>query len=155
ARARAAARIAGARAARGAPRAAEHARGRLSDRSAPRRAFRVPAAGYAGRRDERHERGRRMATRMRFLLLSGVAGAVLAYLFDPVSGRRRRSFLRERPRVVARRGRRRGERMRRRGTATLYGMSRRATHLREARKPQPNDATLAHKVESEVFRHPE
>ena len=34
----------------------------------------------------------------------------------------------------------------------LRGLRHRVTHLREQPKPQPNDATLVAKVESEVFR---
>lgn len=53
-------------------------------------------------------------------------------------------FFRRRGREAARAGR---------GVAAeAYGMKQKATHLREERKPQPNDATLAAKVKSELFR---
>jgi hypothetical protein len=66
------------------------------------------------------------------LILAGVVGAAAAYFLDPVSGRQRRSALGEW--FAARFGRR---------TATLT--------LPES-GAATNDATLAHKVESEAFR---
>src|ERR687892_207134 len=56
-------------------------------------------------------------------------GAALAYFLDPQNGKRRRHV-----------------------TAEAYGVAKKATHLREQEKPQPNDATLTSKVESEIFR---
>ena len=41
---------------------------------------------------------------------------------------------------------------RRRVTARVHALKQKATHLREEEKEQPNDATLAAKVESELFR---
>ena len=47
---------------------------------------------------------------------------------------------------------RRAEQTGRAASAQAYGLKQKATHLREEEKPQPDDATLAHKVESEIFR---
>jgi BON domain-containing protein len=66
------------------------------------------------------------------LILAGVAGAAAAYFLDPVSGRQRRTALGEW--FTARFGRR---------TETLT-LPETGTSM--------NDATLAHKVESEAFR---
>jgi osmotically-inducible protein OsmY len=79
------------------------------------------------------------------------AGAAIAFLFDPQNGKRRRHMLRDRTAGFFR------HRVRRAARAVgseAYGLAMKATHLREARKPQPNDATLVQKVESEVFRDP-
>jgi osmotically-inducible protein OsmY len=79
-------------------------------------------------------------------------GAALAYFLDPQNGKRRRhvtvdrigGFFRRRKRDVGRAGRA--------VTSEAYGVAKKATHLREQEKPQPNDATLTSKVESEIFR---
>jgi hypothetical protein len=60
-------------------------------------------------------------------------GALLAYFFDPQSGRRRRALARER--IPAFRG----------AKQTPMGM-------KDEEKLQPDDATLARKVETEIFR---
>ena len=83
-------------------------------------------------------------------------GALLAFFFDPVSGRRRRSqlamrlpgFFRHRGRDAARLGRR--------VSADAYGLKQRATHLRqEPKHGLLNDPALARKVETEIFRDPD
>ena len=63
-------------------------------------------------------------------VLGGAVGAALAYLFDPDNGRKRR------------------KKAIKRTTKAL----RQTTHLRKQEKPQPDDVTLARKVESEIFR---
>jgi osmotically-inducible protein OsmY len=73
-------------------------------------------------------------TRLRYAAL----GAALAYFFDPQNGRARRKDAIKR--IV-----RLGQRQRGRLAA-------KATHLREGPRPQPDDVTLARKVESEIFR---
>ena len=50
--------------------------------------------------------------------------------------------------------RRKGQRLARTLASETYGVTMKARHMREASKPQPNDATLVQKVESEVFRDP-
>ena len=73
-------------------------------------------------------------TRFRYAAL----GAVLAYFFDPQNGRARRKDAIKR--IV-----RLGQRQRGR-------LGAKATRLREGPRPQPDDVTLARKVESEIFR---
>ena len=62
---------------------------------------------------------------MRRFVFAGALGAALAYFFDPDNGRKRRK----------------------------QAMGRAAQRVRQVgRKPQPDDATLADKVKSEIFR---
>jgi osmotically-inducible protein OsmY len=79
-------------------------------------------------------------------------GAGLMFFFDPHSGNRRRAMLRERTAGLLRRGWRRMGRAGRAVSAEAYGVSQRVQHLQEAPKEQPDDATLARKVETEIFR---
>jgi osmotically-inducible protein OsmY len=85
---------------------------------------------------------------MRKLLLGGAFGGALAYFFDPQSGKRRRNVTRDQALAFFRRL------FRKRGavTATAYAAKQKVTHLREEEKPQPDDVTLARKVETEIFR---
>lgn len=82
-----------------------------------------------------------------------VAGSALAaYFLDPESGKRRRAVTKDR---IAGFFRRRGRDVSRAGrgvASTAYGTAMKAKHLRGEEKPQPNDATLVGKVESEIFR---
>jgi osmotically-inducible protein OsmY len=65
-------------------------------------------------------------------------GAALAYFFDPQNGRaRRKDAIKRLVRLSQRQGGR---------------LAAKATQLREGPKPQPDDVTLARKVESEIFR---
>jgi osmotically-inducible protein OsmY len=79
-------------------------------------------------------------------------GAALAYFLDPDQGKRRRHVLRDRIGGTVRGIARRGERSARAAGAYAYGTKQRLTHLGEQPKAQPNDATLARKVETEIFR---
>jgi len=79
-------------------------------------------------------------------------GWLVAYLFDPRLGRGRRALARDWLRSRLRRGIRRGERAQRHVVAAAYGRTQAFLHRREAAKPQPDDATLAHKVETIIFR---
>ena len=64
--------------------------------------------------------------------LVAAGGALIAFLFDPISGKRRRAQLGQRvPAFFRRRGRQLG------------------------RESSLNDPTLAHKVETEIFRDPD
>jgi osmotically-inducible protein OsmY len=89
---------------------------------------------------------------MRKLALVGFIGAGLAYFFDPQSGKRRRNTTRDRAAAFFRRSWRRTERLGRAASAEAYGASQKVKHVREEPKPTPDDATLAHKVETEIFR---
>jgi osmotically-inducible protein OsmY len=75
-------------------------------------------------------------------------GALIAYFFDPDSGRRRRALARDRIPAYFRKLNERAERV----SAQAEGVKQKATHLKEEEKPQPDDVTLARKVETEIFR---
>jgi hypothetical protein len=81
------------------------------------------------------------------LVVGAVIGGVLGRLFDPISGRRRRAHLRDTGKGFLHRR----ERNARGLAAHVRGLTRRVTHLREKRKDF-DDATLADKVKSELFR---
>jgi len=84
---------------------------------------------------------------------AGVAlGAALAYFFDPERGRRRRKETADRLAGAARRFARRARRWERRSVSSVVGLSRRLGAVGPV--DIPNDETLAHKVESELFRDP-
>ena len=84
--------------------------------------------------------------------LAAAVGAALAFFLDPTSGRRRRVTVGQRvPAFFRHRGRDLG-RIGRTVSAETYGLKQKATHLREEPKGDLDDATLAHKVETELFR---
>jgi osmotically-inducible protein OsmY len=85
-----------------------------------------------------------------------LGGALAAFFFDPVSGRRRRAELGMRvPAFFRRRGRQAG-RLGRRVSADAYGLKQRVAHVRqEPKEGALNDPALARKVETEIFRDPE
>ena len=90
-----------------------------------------------------------------FALVGGagaVVGGLLAFFFDKDLGRRRRHVAADRTAAFFRRRTRAAARAGRAVSATSYGLAQKAKHLREEPKPQPNDATLARKVETEIFR---
>jgi osmotically-inducible protein OsmY len=80
--------------------------------------------------------------------LAGAIGAALAYFFDPDNGRRRRSVTRDK---AAKYFRQAGQQAQG-AAAQAEGLKQKATHLKEQPKEQPDDVTLARKVESEIFR---
>jgi osmotically-inducible protein OsmY len=86
-------------------------------------------------------------------LTSAAGGALLAFFFDPRSGRRRRHTARDRVVSRARRTERRAFVGARRAEWRLIGRVRRALSARR-RRERPDDVTLAQKVESTVFRDP-
>jgi osmotically-inducible protein OsmY len=79
-------------------------------------------------------------------------GAALSYFFDPDNGRRRRKLTADR---LASLMSRQGKGMIKQAAARKQAMTQKATHLREEPKPQPDDVTLARKVETEIFREPD
>jgi osmotically-inducible protein OsmY len=85
-----------------------------------------------------------MIRRLRFAAL----GAALVYFFDPENGKRRRKVTADRLAGFLRRQSRKSGGL----TQRAYALKQKATHLREEPKPQPDDVTLARKVESEIFR---
>jgi osmotically-inducible protein OsmY len=88
-----------------------------------------------------------VAGRRRFRLIA--LGAALSYFFDPENGKRRRRMAGDRLAALVRRySRRLGK-----GAASqTHALKQKATHLQEEPKPQPDDVTLARKVETEIFR---
>ena len=86
-----------------------------------------------------------------WVILAGATGAAAVFFLDPVSGKRRRHVARDWVAARFREAGTRAHRVSRAAGAEAYGTWRSATHVREAGLPE-NDATLAHKVESEVFR---
>jgi BON domain len=76
----------------------------------------------------------------------------LTYFFDPQLGRRRRKRALQRTGGFARRRIRRAERVLRHSGSGLVGLGRRATHPRWRQSAPADDITLAHKVETEIFR---
>lgn len=84
------------------------------------------------------------------VLLAGAAGALAAFFLDPVSGKRRRNVLKDRvagtARTVAGKAQQRGRYI----ASTAAGKVEAFRHRQD--EPPENDQTLAHKVESEVFR---
>ena len=84
--------------------------------------------------------------------LGAAMGAALAYLFDPEAGNRRRSTIRDRVLAFFRRTGHEAGRAGQAAKSQAYGVTQQAVHLKERSKEQPDDATLAHKVETELFR---
>jgi len=85
------------------------------------------------------------AKRFRLLAL----GAALSYFFDPENGRRRRKLAADRLTSLTRRH---GKRLVKGAVSQTHALKQRSTHLSEEPKPQPDDVTLARKVETEIFR---
>jgi osmotically-inducible protein OsmY len=89
------------------------------------------------------------------LLTGALLGAGLAYFFDPDRGPLRRHLARDRTLAATKRGVRQLARTVRVAAARIEGRSRSIVHrFRAEAKEQPDDATLAHKVESILFRDP-
>ena len=84
-----------------------------------------------------------------------VAGALLEYLLDPSAGRRRRHTMRDRAVSRLRRTEQRTARRARRAESHALGVVKRTLNARRGPIEPVDDVTLAHKVESELFRHPD
>ena len=92
---------------------------------------------------------------MKRLLGIGAAAAALTYFFDPQNGTRRRNVARDRVLAFFRQGSRTAGRAGRSVVSEAYGMKQKALHVKEKAKPEPDDVTLARKVETEIFRDAE
>jgi osmotically-inducible protein OsmY len=88
----------------------------------------------------------------RLLAIGAALGAAVTWFFDPQNGARRRNMTRDRVVAFFRQGGRKAGRAGRGVAAEAYGLKQKAAHLKEEEKPQPDDITLARKVESEIFR---
>jgi gas vesicle protein len=106
-----------------------------------------------GRPQHEHSPTEEEANVMGLLALGAIAGALLAFFFDPASGRRRRALARDKTLGTVRRGGREVERAGRGVAAEAYGAAQKVQHLKEEPK-EFDDATLTSKVESELFRDP-
>jgi hypothetical protein len=93
----------------------------------------------------------RKGRKRRGIMAAAAAGVAVAYFFDPQLGKTRRTRARDRVRASFRHGSRRLGRWGRRTGARGYGAWMKATHPTEQTKDL-DDATLAHKIESEVLR---
>ena len=86
--------------------------------------------------------------------LGGALGALFAYFFDSQNGNRRRHVAYDRTAAFFRSGGRHAARAGRGVAAEAYGVSQKVQHLKEEPKDF-DDATLAAKIRSEVFRGPD
>jgi osmotically-inducible protein OsmY len=110
-----------------------------------------------GRLGRQRNRARARAARTSWPLAAmaggGVAlGALLEYFVDPKDGRRRRHAARDRAMARLRRTERRAAMRVRRTEAHAVGVVRRTVNARRGTREPLDDVTLAHKVESELFR---
>jgi osmotically-inducible protein OsmY len=80
--------------------------------------------------------------------LAGAIGAAIAYFLDPDNGRRRRKLLADKTGKYVRQGARQAQGV----GAQAQGLKAQAGHRQEQDKPEPDDVTLARKVETEIFR---
>jgi hypothetical protein len=94
-----------------------------------------------------------MISRLRQFALVAAITAALTYLFDPRQGRRRRAIARDRIAAFIRRGRRQAGRRRRYLSDKADGLAHQADLSRREKAPA-DDVTLAHKVETIIFRDP-
>jgi hypothetical protein len=89
---------------------------------------------------------------MKRLLGIGAGAAALTYFFDPQNGARRRNVARDRVVAFFRQSTRKAGRAGQSVGSQAYGLKQKALHVREESKPEPDDVTLARKVETEIFR---
>jgi hypothetical protein len=87
-----------------------------------------------------------------FYLAAAVGGIALAYFLDPSSGKRRRHTARDRAGSLGRHGLRRARKLVHHTTSDAVGLGQRLRHRLPGPGPDLDDATLAHKVESVLFR---
>ena len=102
----------------------------------------------AWRQPRREPRARLAAS----CLTAAAAGALTMYFLDPDRGRGRRSTTGDRLAGSLRRAFRTLGRTTRGAAADTYGLAQHAQHLQPEHWSVPNDATLAQRVESELFR---
>jgi hypothetical protein len=105
-----------------------------------------------GAANRRVGRARAALRRSPPLVAAAAGGAGLTYLFDPQLGRRRRKRALQRAGGFGRRRVRRAARVVRHTGSGVVGLGRKATHPRWRQSAPADDVTLAHKVETEIFR---
>jgi osmotically-inducible protein OsmY len=91
----------------------------------------------------------------RLIALGAAMGAALLYFFDPQNGPTRRKQTSDRVLGFFRGTGKQASRMGRNAKSQAYGLTQKAAHLKEKPKDQPDDTTLARKVETEIFRDAE
>jgi osmotically-inducible protein OsmY len=89
---------------------------------------------------------------MRRLLAFAAAAAAVTYFFDPQNGARRRNVTRDRMLAFFRQSGSKAGHAGRSVASEAYGLKQKAVHIKEEAKPEPDDVTLARKVETEIFR---
>jgi gas vesicle protein len=117
----------------------------------------VRDAGRQAGRSAEEMSGRRRPGPGRFLAIGAIGaaiGAAIAFLFDPQRGRARRAQLVDRSAATLRDVGHQAEHGARRVASTVQGKIA-AVGANGSGEPMPNDASLANKVESELFRDPD
>jgi osmotically-inducible protein OsmY len=79
-------------------------------------------------------------------------GALVAYFFDPQSGSSRRAEARQRIPAMLRRTSAKAGQAGKAASSQATAVKAKTMHRKETEKPQPDDVTLARKVETEIFR---
>jgi BON domain-containing protein len=118
-----------------------------------------PIAAPTRARSALPRRGRKAADRPRMssMLAAATAGGIAVgmlfqYFLDPGAGRRRRHIARDRVLSRMRRGERRIVVRARRAESHAVGVARRTINARRPQHEPLDDVTLAHKVESQLYR---
>jgi osmotically-inducible protein OsmY len=93
-----------------------------------------------------------MRSFVKTLAVGAAAGAAVSYFYDPENGRRRRAVASDRFGAMMRKTGREAERKRRYYAGKTEGIKHAVTPS-GGRDEFPNDATLQHKIESEVLRN--
>jgi osmotically-inducible protein OsmY len=88
-------------------------------------------------------------------LIAGAAGLAAMYFLDPDRGKRRRAVLRDRTAGAARRVGAVSERTQRKVASDVYGVGQKVSHPATTQDEPANDATLAQKVMTDLFRDPD
>jgi len=79
-------------------------------------------------------------------------GALIPYSFDPQIGSTRRAEARQRVPATLRRTSAKAGQAGKAASSQATAVKAKTMHRKEAEKPQPDDVTLARKVETEIFR---
>lgn len=107
---------------------------------------------WSSRRTSRRTEWIRTARRFLPAVPAGAALLALAYFADPRQGRRRRKMTAQRVAGGVRHTARASRRATRHTVSEARGAAERALHPRSRQSPPADDITLAHKVETEIFR---
>jgi hypothetical protein len=107
---------------------------------------------WSSRRTSKRSEWIRTARRFLPAVPATAAVLVLAYFANPRQGRRRRKMAAQRAAGRARHTVRAGRRATRHTASEVRGAAQRARHPRSKQAPPADDITLAHKVETEIFR---